>query len=180
MTPSAGACGRLAAHGASGLAWLVVAGPTGLVLQGAGSYSFSVREGRRWPLAASGWAAQVTRPRALILVASALVLVNIPLTRYGSSNQPEYFWSSLAVLLAAWQLWDHQRLAWVVLTAATAVALPLYALSAAGVINYLQPGRWMVATGAANILALAIFVSPPIRRWVAIRPGPRSHRDERQ
>src|SRR5258708_32027752 len=76
--------------------------------------------------AASGWAAWVTSPRVLILAAAALLLTNIPLTRYRSGGQPDYFWSSLSVLLAVWQLWDHRRLAWVVLTAATAPALPIY------------------------------------------------------
>ena len=122
--------------------------------------------------AASGWAARVTGPRALILAAAALVLTNIPLTRYRSGGQPGYFWSSLSVLLAVWQLWDHRRLAWAALTAVTAVALPIYGLSVAGVINTGLPGWWIPITGAADILALAILLSPPIRRWVAKQPAP--------
>jgi hypothetical protein len=89
--------------------------------------------------AESGWAARVTSPRALILATTALLLTNIPLTRYRSSDQLDYFWPSLAVLLTVWQLWDHRRFAWAVLTAATAAALPLYGLSGAGAINYVLP-----------------------------------------
>ena len=123
-------------------------------------------------MAASGWAARVASPRVLILAAAPLVLTNIPLTRYGSGRQPDYFWSSLSVLLAVWQLWDHRRLAWAVLTAATAAALPIYGLAVAGVTNYVLPGWWMLVTGAADILALAILLSPPIRSWVAKKPSP--------
>ncbi len=122
--------------------------------------------------AASGWAARVTSPRVLILDAAALVLTNIPLTRYRSGGQPSYFWSSLSVLLAVWRLWDHRRLAWAALTAATAAALLFYGLSVAGVINTGLPGWWIPITGAADILALAILLSPPIRRWVAKQPAP--------
>jgi hypothetical protein len=122
---------------------------------------------------APGWAARMTSPRVLIPAVAALDLTNIPLTHFGSSHPPYYyFWSSLSVLLVAWQLWDHRRLAWAVLTAATAAALLLDVLSVAGVSNYVLPGWWMLATGAANVLALAIFLSPPIRRWVAKRPAP--------
>lgn len=122
--------------------------------------------------AASGWATQVTSPRVLILAAAALVLTNIPLTRYGSGGQPDYFWSSLSVLLAVWQLWDHRRLAWAALTAATAATLLICGLSVAGVINIGLSGWWIPITGAADILALAILLSPPIRRWVAKQPVP--------
>lgn len=125
--------------------------------------------GRTW--AASGRAALVTSPRVQIVAAAVLVLTNVPLTRYGSGGQPDYLWSSLAVAVAVWQLWDHRRLAWIVLTAATAVALPLYVLSAAGVTSYVRPGWWMLVTGAANILALALLLSPPIRRWIAQQPA---------
>jgi hypothetical protein len=102
------------------------------------------------------------------------VLTNIPLTRYGSGGDPGYFWSSLSVLVAVWQLWDHRRLAWVALTAATSGTLLLYGLSVAGVINTGLPGWWIPITGAADILALAILLSPPIRGWVAktARPVP--------
>lgn len=62
--------------------------------------------------AASGWTAWVTGPRVLILAAGALVLTNIPLIRYRSGLQEEYFWPSLSVLLVVWQLWDRQRFAW--------------------------------------------------------------------
>ena len=121
--------------------------------------------------AATGRAARVTSPRVLILAAAALELTNIPLTRYTSGSQPAYFWSSLTLLLAVWQLWDHRWLAWASLTAATAAALLMYGLSAAGVINTGLPG-WWILIGAADILALAILLSPPIRRWVAKKPVP--------
>jgi hypothetical protein len=120
--------------------------------------------------ATPAWAAWVTSPRVLILAAAALVLTNIPLTRYGSGAQPDYFWSSLGVLLMVRQLWDHRRLAWAVLTAATAAALPIDGLSLFGVINYVVPGWWMLIPGAADIVALVILLSPPIRGWVAKRP----------
>lgn len=121
--------------------------------------------------AASGWATRVISPRALILATAALLLTN-GLIRYRSSDQPDYFWSSLGVLLTVWQLWAHGRFAWVLLTGAAAAALPLCALSAAGAINYLLPGWWMLITGPADILALVILLSPPIRRWVAKKPAP--------
>lgn len=122
--------------------------------------------------AVSRRAGLVTSPRVLILAAAALVLTNIPLTRYGSGGRPGYFWSSLSVLLAVWQLWDHRRLAWAALIAATAATLPFYGLSVGGVINSGLPGWWIPITGAADILALAILLSPPIRRWVAKQPAP--------
>ena len=53
--------------------------------------------------------------------------------------------------------------------AAPAVALVLYALSIAGVIHTGLPGCWLPITGVADIAALAILLSPPIRRWVAPR-----------
>jgi hypothetical protein len=108
----------------------------------------------------------------LILAAAALLLTNIPLTRYRSGGQPDYFWSSLSLLLTVWQLWDHRRLAWAALTAVTAATLLLYGLSVARVINTGLPGWWIPITGAADILALAILLSPPIRRWVAKKPAP--------
>ncbi len=122
--------------------------------------------------AASGWTTWVTSPQVLILATAALLLTNIPLTRYRSGGQPDYFWSSLSGLLAVWQLWDHRRLAWAALTAATAATLLLYGLSVAGVINTGLPGWWIPITGAADILALAIPLSPPIRHWVAKQPAP--------
>ncbi|MGH3230443.1 MAG: hypothetical protein ACRDOA_18030 [Streptosporangiaceae bacterium] len=121
--------------------------------------------------AASGWVAQVAAPQVLILAAAVLVLTNIPLARYGSGGQPDYVWSSVGVLLALWQIWDHGRLAWAAVTVATAVALLLYELSVAGVINTGLPGWWIPVTGAADIAALVILLSPPIRRWVARQPG---------
>jgi hypothetical protein len=128
--------------------------------------------GSRPAKAASGWATRVTSPRVLIVAAAALLLANIPLTRYGSGGRPGYFWSSLSVLLAAWQLWDHRRLAWAALTAATAVTLLICGLSVVGVINTGLPGWWIPIIGAADILALAILLSQPIRRWVANQPAP--------
>jgi len=122
--------------------------------------------------APTGRAARLTGPRVLILAAAALLLTNIPLTRYRSGGQPDYFWSSLSVLLTVWQLWDHRRLAWAALTAATAAALLCYGLSVARVINTGLPGWWIPITGAADVLALAILLSPPIRRWVAKKPAP--------
>lgn len=121
---------------------------------------------------ASRWVARVAAPRVLILATAALVLTNIPLTRYRSGGQPDFVWTSLGVMLTLWQIWRHGRLAWAVLTAATAVALLLYGLSIAGVINTGLPGWWIPVTGAADILALAILLSPPIRRWVARQPAP--------
>jgi hypothetical protein len=128
--------------------------------------------GSRPAKAAPGWAAWVTSPQALIFATAALLLTNVPLTRYRSGDQPDYFWSSLSVLLTAWQLWGRRRFAWFVLTAAAAAALPIYALSVTGVINYVLPGRWMLITGPADMLALVILLSPPVRRWVAKRPPP--------
>jgi hypothetical protein len=123
--------------------------------------------GSRPAEAASRWAALVASPRVLILAAAALLLTNIPFTVSGSGGRPDYFWSSLAVLLALWQVWRHRRLAWVLSIAITAVNLVFYGLSIAGVINTGLPGWWMPIAGAADILALAILLSPPIRRWVA-------------
>jgi hypothetical protein len=122
--------------------------------------------------AASGWATRLTSPQVLILGTAALVLTNIPLTRYRSGGQPGYFWSSLSVLLVAWLLWDHRRLAWAALTAATAATLLFYGLSVSGAINTGLPGWWIPIAGAADIVALAILLSPPIRRWVAKHPAP--------
>jgi hypothetical protein len=122
--------------------------------------------------AASHRVARMAAPRVLILAAAALMLTNIPLTRYGSGGQPDYVWSSVGVLLAVWQIWDHGRLAWAALTVATAVALLFYVLFIAGVINTGLPGWRIPVTGAADILALAILLSPPIRRWVARQPAP--------
>ena len=122
--------------------------------------------------APSGRAAWVTSPRVLILAAAALLLTNIPLTRHRSGGQPDYLWPSLSLLLTVWQLWDQRRLAWAALTAATAATLPFYGLSVARVINTGLPGWWIPITGAADILALAILLSPPIRRWIAKKPAP--------
>ena len=124
--------------------------------------------------APSRWVARVVGPRVLILTVAALVLTNIPLARYRSGGHPDYVWPSLAVLLMLWQFWRHGRSAWAVLTVATAVTLLLYGLSIAGVINLGLPGWWIPITSVANILALAILLSPPIRRWVAKKPAPAS------
>jgi hypothetical protein len=123
--------------------------------------------------AASRRAAQVTSPRMLILAAAALLLTNIPLTRYRSSGQPDYFWPSLSLLLAVWQLWDHRRLAWAALTAATTAALVFYGLSVAGVINAGLPGWWIPITGAGRHPCaghLAHPAHPPLGRHKA-RPS---------
>lgn len=122
--------------------------------------------------AASRWVARVALPRVLILAVAALVLTNIPLTRYRSGGHPDYIWSSLAVLLALWQIWRHGRFAWAALTVATALTLLLYGLAIAAVINTGLPGWWIPITSTADILALAILLSPPIRRWVAKQPAP--------
>ena len=121
--------------------------------------------------AASGWVARVGTPRVLILVAAVLVLTNIPFVRYGSGGHPGYAWSSLGLLLALWRVWDHWWFAWAFLTVATAVTVPLYVLSIAGVIHTGLPGWWIPITGVADILALVIWLSPPIRGWVARRPA---------
>ncbi len=120
---------------------------------------------------ASGWTTWVASPQGLILASAALVLTNIPLTRYRSGGQADYFWSSLGVLLVVWQLWDHRRLAWATLTAATAATLLIYGLSVGRVISTGLPGWWIPITGTADMLALAILLSPPIRRWVAKKPA---------
>jgi hypothetical protein len=121
--------------------------------------------------APSGRVARVAVPQVLILAAAALVLTNIPLSRYRSADQPDYVWPSLAVLLALWQIWRHGRRAWAVLTAATAVALLLCGLSIGGMIDTGLPGWWISVTGTADIAALGILLSPPIRRWVARQPA---------
>jgi hypothetical protein len=122
--------------------------------------------------AASRRAARVASPRVLIPAAAALLLTNVPFTLSGSGSQPDYFWSSLGVLLALWQLWRHQRLAWALSIAVTAVNLVFYGLSIAGVINTGLPRWWIPIASTADILALAILLSPPIRRWVAKQPAP--------
>jgi hypothetical protein len=122
--------------------------------------------------AASPWIARVAVPRVLILVTAALVLTNIPLTRYRNGGQPDFVWASLSVLLVLWQIWRHRRFAWAVLIVATAATLVLYGLSIAGVTNTGLPGWWIPITGAADIAALVILLSPPIRGWVARQPAP--------
>jgi hypothetical protein len=74
-------------------------------------------------------------------------------------------------VLTVWQLWDHRRFAWAFLAVAAAAALPLYGLSVARVITNVMPGWWMLITGPADILALVILLSPPIRRWVVTKPA---------
>jgi len=128
--------------------------------------------GSRHGEAAYRWAARVAVPRVLILAAAALVLTNIPMARYGSDGNPDFVWSSLGVLLLLWRIWDHGRFAWATLIVATAVTLLLYGLSIAAVINTGLPRWWIPISVAADILALAILLSPPIRRWVARQPAP--------
>jgi hypothetical protein len=123
--------------------------------------------------ASSRWVARVVDPRVLILTVAALVLTNIPLAGYRSGWRPGYVvWSSLSVLLALWQFWRHGRISWAALTVATAFTVLLYGLSIAGVMNLGLPGWWIPITSVANILALAILLSSPIRRWVAKQPRP--------
>ncbi len=55
------------------------------------------------------------------------------------------------------------------MVALTAATLIFYALSIAGVIHTGLPGWWISITSAADIAALAILLSPPVRRWVAPR-----------
>jgi len=119
---------------------------------------------------ASGWAARVASPRVLVLAAAVLLLITIPFTHSGNDGQPNYFWSSLAVLLALWQIWRRQRLIWVLAIAVTSANLVFYGLSVAGAVSTGLPGRWIPI--AADLLVLAILLSPPIRRWVATRPAP--------
>jgi len=125
----------------------------------------------------SRWVARRADPRVLILATAALMLTNMPLAWYGkpwfgSGGPPSYFWSSLGVVLILWRFWRHGRLAWACLTISTAAALVQYGLSVAGVIGTGLPGWWIPITGVADILALAILISPPIRRWVAKQPAP--------
>jgi hypothetical protein len=122
--------------------------------------------------AASRWAARLASPPVLILAAAALLLTNVPFTLSGSGSEPDYFWPSLGVLLALWQIWRHRRLTWALSIAVTALNLVLYGLSIARVINTGLLEWWIPIAGAADILALAILLSPPIRRWVAKQPAP--------
>ena len=105
-------------------------------------------------------------PRVLILAAAVLVLTNMPLAH------PDFVWSSVGVLLALWQVWCHRWFAWAALTLATAVTLAFYGLSIAGVVDIGLPGWWIPITGIADILALVIWLSPPIRHWVGKQPAP--------
>jgi hypothetical protein len=121
---------------------------------------------------ASRWVTRVAVPRVLIPAAAALVLTNIPLTRYHSGSHPDCVWSFLAVLLALWRIWRHGHFAWAVLTVATALTLLLYGLAIARVINTSLPGWWIPIASTADILTLAVLLSPSIRRWVAKQPAP--------
>ena len=105
---------------------------------------------------------------------AALVQTDIPLVRYRSGGHPNYVWPSLSVLLTLWYIWRHGRLSWAALTVATAWALLLYGLSIGGVVHLGLPGWWLPIASVANVLALAILLSPPVRHWVAKRPAPRS------
>jgi hypothetical protein len=116
--------------------------------------------------------ARLASPWALVLAAAALMLTNIPLVRYRSGGMPDYFWPALSVLLVLWQLWRHGRLAWLALILCLAATLVLYGLSISGLINTGFPQWWVPITGTADILALAILFSSPIRHWV--RKPPRS------
>ncbi|HLK79364.1 MAG TPA: hypothetical protein VKU77_37670 [Streptosporangiaceae bacterium] len=115
---------------------------------------------------APGWVARVTVPRVLIVAAGALVLTDIPLSGYRNDGHIDFVWVPVGVLLAVWQLWDHSRIAWALLTVTTAAALGFYGLSIAGVITIGLPGWWFPLAGAADIAALLILLSRPIRRWV--------------
>ena len=116
--------------------------------------------------AAAGWVARATVPRVLIVAAGALVLTDIPLSGYRNDGHIDFVWVPVGVLLAVWQLWDHSRIAWALLTLTTAAALVFYGLSIAGVINIGLPGWWIPVAGIADIAALVILLSRPIRRWV--------------
>ena len=115
---------------------------------------------------APGLVARVTVPPVLILAAGALVLTNIPLSGYRNGGHIDFVWAPVSVLLAVRQLWHHSRTAWALLTVTTAAALVFYGLSVAGVINIGLPGWWIAVTGTADIVALAILLSRPVRRWV--------------
>jgi hypothetical protein len=121
---------------------------------------------------ASRWVAPAMVPRVLILIVAAIVLANIPLTHFGSSDPPDYVWTTVGTLAGLWRLWDHRRWAWIALIAVLAVTLVIYALAIAGVINMVQPGWWIAVTGVGDIAALAILLSRPVRGWVAERPAP--------
>ncbi len=92
-----------------------------------------------------------------------------------SDGHPDFVWSSLSVLVAVWRMWRHDRIAWILLTVTTPVALLLYGLSISGVINTGLPGWWVGIGVAADIVALAILLSPFIRRWVAKQSAPDNH-----
>lgn len=116
--------------------------------------------------AVPGWVARVTVPRVLIVAAGALMLTDVPLSGYQNDGHIDFVWAPVGVLLAVWQLWDHSRIAWALLTVTTAVALVFYGLSIAGVISIGLPGWWIPVAGTADIAALVILLSRPIRRWV--------------
>jgi len=122
-----------------------------------------LRAGHAGPLCGP---ASATVPQVQILAAAALLLTNIPLARYNSGGHPGYEWAIASTLLLMWQVWRHGRLAWAALTVATAVALILYGLSISRVINIGLPGWWIAVGGLADIAALIVLLSPPIRRWV--------------
>jgi hypothetical protein len=116
--------------------------------------------------AAYRWTDWLVSMRGLLIVAAALLVTNVPFKGIGNSGQPDYFWSTLAVLLALQQIWRRQRLAWFLSIAVTAANLVFYGLSMAGVTNAGLPGWWIPIAGVADIAALAILLSAPVRRWV--------------
>ena len=113
----------------------------------------------------------VASPRVLIIAVAALELTNVPVSGYGNGGHPNFFWPTVSTLGGIWLIWRRQRFTWAILIAATAVVLIFYALSLAGVIHTGLPGWWISSTGAADIAALAILLSPPVRAWVIPKNG---------
>ena len=117
----------------------------------------------------------VASPRVLIIAVAVLELTNVPLNGYGNGGHPTFLGPTVSTLTGIWLIWRRQRYVWAIAIAVTAVALILYALSIAGVIHTGLPGWWISVTGVADIAALAILLSPPVRAWVIPKNGPRQN-----